>query len=234
MQKRTIVRKGSPGGALCLYCHFDRAMVEPLLPEGGDDAVVIERWGEGTATYAPLLESYGGYAAWVSAIASECEIEGFSRVCLVTWSAGSQVAKSVCLGDEWPEALLMMDGLYGDKPRGAHPGDGKVCFDESLQAVARYALAAAQGERTMALLCSRIPTSYASSRECCEAVRCWVEDTLGQPLVLDESADSALLGKPDQALTLGKLHVLGFPGTGPQEHVREGRLHEVCRRLWVG
>ena len=49
-----------------------------------------------------------------------------------------------------------------------------------------------------------------------------------------EGADPALLGAHDLALTLGKLHVLGFPGTGPQEHVREGRLHELCRRLWVG
>ncbi|MEO7330513.1 MAG: hypothetical protein ABI193_18200 [Minicystis sp.] len=233
MAKRTILRKGSPGGALFLYCHFDRAMVESTLFARRDDTVVIERWGEGTATYRPLLESYGGFSAWVEAIAEEAEIEGFSRVCLVTWSAGSQVAKSVCQGEAWPDAILMMDGLYGDKPPGARPGDGKVNFDESLQAIARYALSAAQGERTMALVHSRIPTSYASSCECVEAVRCWVEDTLGEPLAPDESADATRLGKYERAVAREGLHVVGFPGTGPLEHVREGRLHAACRDLWV-
>lgn len=233
MQKRIIVQKGGPSGTLFLYCHFDRPMVAPILALGSEDTVVLERWGEGTAVYRPLLESYGGLSAWVKAIADSCEIEGFARVCLVTWSAGSQVAKSVCMSEEWPDAILMMDGLYGDKPLRSRPGDGKVNFDEPLQAIARYALSAAQGERTMALVHSRIPTSYASSRECVEAVRCWVEDTLGEPLAPDESADAALLGKYERAVAREGLHVIGFPGTGPQEHVREGRLHAVCRDLWL-
>jgi hypothetical protein len=230
---RTIVAPGEDGGDLYLGCHLEVARVKAQLAGQTRDAVVVERWGEGTHAYKPVVEGYGGFARWVADIAAACEKEAFGRVCLTTWSAGSQVAKEVCKGDDWPDALVMLDGLYGDKPDGAAAGDGQVVMDEGLEAIARYAVSAANGERTLAIVHSRIPTPYGSSFECAQAVRCCVERQLGEPLAPDPSASRAALGSFTGAWSAGGFHLVEFPGTTGAEHTREGALFRACWRLWL-
>jgi hypothetical protein len=232
-RRRTIIQKGEESSDLFIYCHMDPAKVAARVKGRVRGAVVVERWGEGTRTYRPLLDIYGGFAAWVTQLAVDCEKDGFDHVCLTTWSAGSQVAKEVCKGDAVPDAILMLDGLYGDKPPGSAPGDGAVILDEGLAAIARYATAAARGERIMGILHSQIPTSYASSRECAAAVRREVEEALGAPLPTDPTADRASLGVFTEAVSVGDLHIVGFPGKTGAEHTREGELYDTCWRLWL-
>jgi hypothetical protein len=234
MSRRTIVQKGEEGSDLFIYCHIDPALVRARVSGRVRDAVVVERWGEGTRTYRPLLETYGGFAAWVAELGAACgKKDGFSRVCLTTWSAGSQVAKEVCKGNDWPDAILMLDGLYGDKPPGSKSSDGNVVFDEGLAAIARYATAAACGQYTMGILHSEIGTPYASSRECAAAVRQKVEEAIGAPLEPDPTVTAETLGAFTEAVSAGNLHIVGFPGVGPAEHVREGQLYDACWRLWL-
>lgn len=231
-RKRTIVQKGESSD-LFIYCHIDPAKVAARVKGRVQGAVVVERWGEGTRSYRPLLDAYGGFAAWVTELATLCEKDGFDHVCLTTWSAGSQVAKDVCKGDALPDAILMLDGLYGDKPPGSSPGDGAVILDEGLAAIARYATAAARCERIMGIVHSEIPTPYASSGECSAAVRREVETALGAPLPADPTADRAALGVFTEAVSVGDLHIVGFPGKGGAEHTREGELYDTCWRLWL-
>jgi hypothetical protein len=232
-RRRTIVQKGEEGGALFIYCHIDPAKVAARVRGRVRGAVVVERWGEGTRTYRPLLETYGGFDAWVAALAAECEKDGFGHVCLTTWSAGSQVAKEVCKGSAYPDAIVMLDGLYGDKPPGSSSGDGRVILDEGLSAISKYALSAARGERIMGILHSQIPTPYASSRECAAAVRREVEEALGAPLPVDPTVDRASFGAFTEAVSVGGLHIVGFPGASGAEHAREGALYDTCWRLWL-
>lgn len=85
MNRRTIVHRGEPGAGLFIYCHFDPAVVRAAVAGRRRDTVVVERWGEGTSTYRPLVESYGGYEAWVAELSSACKQgDGFPRVCLTT------------------------------------------------------------------------------------------------------------------------------------------------------
>jgi hypothetical protein len=234
MRRRTIVQKGEEGADLFLYCHIDPAKVAARAKGLARGAMVVERWGEGTRAYRPLLEVYGGFAAWVASVAVECEKDSFGHIALTTFSAGSQVAKEVCKGDAWPDAIVMLDGLYGDKPPGSRPGDGKVVLDEGLSAIATYATAAARGERIMVILHSAIPTPYASSSECAAAVQQKVEEALGgAPLSPDPTASPEALGAFTEAVSAGGLHIVGFPGTSGAEHTREGELYEACFRLWL-
>jgi hypothetical protein len=232
MPKRTILQKGGPAAGLHLLCHVDpRAFAH--LGRVPDDAVAVERWGEGTRVYRPACDHYGGFASWVSAIATECDREGFSRVTLTTFSAGSQVAKEVCKGSDLPDAIVMLDGLYADKPRGARQDDGQVLFDEGLEAIAEYAIAAARGERTLAILHSRIVTSYASSGECARAIRGRVEEAMGAPLEPDPRALEEELGAFNSAVAMGGLHIVEFPGKDTAEHAREGQLYGAAWRCFL-
>lgn len=232
MRRRTIVQRGDAGENLFIYCHTDAKLVKSRVTGRISDAVAVEHWGAGASAYRPLLEAYGGFDAWIAAIARECGKDGFRRVCLTTWSAGSQVAKEVCKGGSLPDAIVMLDGLYASKPAGARPGDGQVAVDEGLRAIARYAADAARGERIMAILHSEIPTSYASSAECAAAVRRMVEAEVG-PLGLDPDVSAEEVGAFTGAVGAGGLHILGFPGTGAAEHVREGQLYDTCWRLFL-
>lgn len=231
MQKQTILQKGGPD--LFVFCHPEPGMTAARARQVTSGAVVLERWGEGTRSYRPLVESYGGYEAWIAGIAAACEVPRFEHVTLITWSAGSQVAKDVCRGEAWPEAIVMLDGLYGDKPKGARLGDGKVILDEGLEAIASYGAAAARGERVMVITCSRIPTPYASSLECSRAVEQRVADEVGAPLADDGTADPKKLGAYARAVSAGDLHMVEFRGANGAEHFRQGQLHAAVWRLWL-
>lgn len=226
--KRTIVNEGEPGGCLQLLCHFRPNEVKARIA-GSADRVVVERWGEGTSTYKPLVSTYGGFASWVSQVTSEPP----ARVILMTFSAGSQVAKEVCKGEELPDAIVMLDGLYGDKPKGSKSNDGAVIMDEGLTAIGRYAVSAARGERTLVITCSTIVTPYASSRECARAIERVVVEELGEPLAEDTTPDLSKLGRVTRAVSQGGFHLIELPGATGAEHERQGALHQVCRKVFL-
>ncbi len=235
--KRTVVQPGEgPTSDLVVYCHIAPALIGPRVREVTKDAVVTELWGAGTSAYKALLPAYGGtwgsYRAGVSAKLGK----PLGRSCLTTWSAGSQVAKDVCAaGGLLPDALVMLDGLYAGKPAGAKPGDGKVAADPGLLALCAYALRAARGECVMVVLHSEISTPYASSAECARFLRAYVEAELGVAMTPDATLTAEDLDRHafSEALVLGDLHVVAFPGVGAAEHVREAHLYDECWRRWV-
>lgn len=244
MSKRTIIQPGTSDPAdLFLYVHIDPAYVRDEAGHATRDAVVTELWGPTTSAYGSLLDAYGGFRAWVQSIETKLS-KRFVRTCLTTWSAGSQVAKDVCRRAQlWdardvpvgfdhallPDAIVMLDGLYAPKPVGSKPGDGKVIFDPGLGAIAHYACLAAKGEKILVILHSRIPTAYGSSAECAAELRRYVEGHVGEPFETIEADD---LGPFESAVRLRNLIVIGFPGTGAAEHVREAHLFdEVWQRF---
>ena len=243
MSPRTVLQPGVGDPCnLFVYVHLAApADVRQHVAETTSAAVVFELWGNGTSAYKPMLPAYGGsWPAMVKGIGDKIQ-KRFAKTCLTTWSAGSQAVKDVLVaakGDltKAPDAIVMMDGLYGAKPPGSKPGDGKVAPEPGLTALAAYAAAAARGEGPICVIFhSNIYTDYASSKECAEAVQKLVEETVGAPMVADTSLTPAMLDKHafKEALVIGNFHLVEFAGRDAQEHMIQAHLYDEVWKLWV-
>jgi hypothetical protein len=233
--RQRVVQPGDPGADLFLWVHMDAEVIRERVAAITSDAVATELWGEGTDAYRALLPSYQGLDGWVRGLAIRAGRSGFRRTCLTTWSAGSQVIKDVCQGASWPDAIVSLDGLYGQKPPGARPGDGQVLWDEGLDGVTRYALAAARGERILVLLHSSIETPYASSREVAEEIRRRVEGALGVCMgAIGDLAPGHLGGHEfEAARSLGQLYIVSFAGKDEAEHLAQAQLYDEAWLRWI-
>jgi hypothetical protein len=228
--RRVILQPGRPDCDLVVYAHIDPNAIRDTVAAATTDAAVVEFWGEGTSAYRQVLAAHGG--TWGGYLGSlEAKLgKTFRRTCLTTWSAGSQVAKDAAASPTTPDAIVMLDGLYGSKPPGAQPGDGKVVMDAGLAALAAYAVEAARGRKTLVILHSRIRTPYGSSKECAEAIQAAVERELRGPL--PERA-TAFGRTPVQALSIGNLHILEYAGADAKEHIEQAHLYDEAWREWV-
>lgn len=233
MEKQTVLQCGGLAPDLFIYIHIDGSYIKKRVSEITSDAVVTEYWGAGTSAYKPLLASYGGLSKWKSSIAEHCGHRSFSHTCLTMWSAGGQVAKDICKSDEWPDAMVLLDCIYGTKVPNAKPGDGQVLFDDGLEAIAKYALSAANGDHTLVVVYSNISTPYGSTKECCTAIRSWVEKKLGYELVKDSVI---IFDKEHQTKNYwyyGNLHIIEFAGTDAKEHILDAHLYDEIWRKWI-
>lgn len=240
MEKRTILQPGASCSDLIVYAHIDGDILRPVVPAVTGDAFMTIFAGAGTSTYRGIVEKAGGWRGFV-ADAEEQLGHSVTRTCLITWSAGSQVALEACASEDPPDAVVMLDGLYAGKPKGAKVGDGLVVPSPGLEAVVAYALRAARRERTgrgveraMVIFHSRIATTYASSKECAEYVQARVEAELG-PMAPATDVSPAMLDGHFfvEALALGNLRIVEFAGATAGEHVREAHLWDEAATLWV-
>jgi hypothetical protein len=234
MPKQVVVQKGT-GRDLFVYFNIEPAYIADEAKVATSDTVVGELWGAGTTVYRSVIAGYGGWKKYVAGIATKVGVDGFGHVCLTTWSAGSEILKMVCRGADLPDAIVSLDGIYGHKPPNAKPGDGNVLFDAELEGIARYALAAARGEKVFVLLHSSIGTPYGSSGEVAHLIRAFVERELGKPMELDRSLNGETWAGPDlaDALVLGNFHMLEFVGADAKEHVKEAHLFDEVWRRWI-
>lgn len=234
MGKQEIVQKGS-GKDLFAYFHIEPTYIRDQARAATNDTVVAELWGLGTSAYKAVMAGYGGWKKYCASIAQRVGVAAFEHTCLTTWSAGSQILKTVCRGKDIPDAIVSLDGLYGTKPPGSRPGDGAVIFDSEIEAVARYALAAARGEKVFVLLHSSISTPYGSSGEVADLIRHFVETEIGQEMAEDTSLSPADLDNHTfkTALAIGNFHWIEFDGRDAKEHVREGHLFDEVWRKWI-
>jgi hypothetical protein len=147
------------------------------------------------------------------------------RLALVSWSAG-YAAIALVLGNEHYYALtdtvVIIDGLHanliGGKPD-----------ERPLQIFERFARNAAEGEKTMVVVHSSIvPPNYASTTQMaallCASVpveRVEVERTNASGMVEWYHADK------------GGLHVRGFRGDGPKDHMDQVHLLDDLIRAYV-
>jgi len=232
--RQTIIQRGT-GEDVFVYMHIEGAYIAEQAKKATKDTVVSELWGAGTSVYKTVIAGYGGWQKYMDTIAGLAGRRSFEHECLTTWSAGSEVLKTVCRGARQPHAIVSLDGLYGTKPPGSKPGDGNVLFDAGIEAVANYAVAAARGDRIFVLLHSSISTPYGSSGEVAARIRRHVEETLGRPMENDSSITAAELDQHQfsEALVLGNFHLLEFPGRDAKEHVREAHLFDEVWRRWI-
>ncbi len=228
---QTIVQSGRVGGDLIVYAHIAPSLIARDVPASTLDTFVVELCGEGTSAYRHMIGA--GWEAYVAQIAERVG-HGFERTVLITWSAGSQVAKEAAMSEHPPDAIVMLDGLYANKPAGARPGDGLVSPDVGLLALVRYGTRAARGEGpTLVILHSAIPTPYASSSECAAFLRAEIEHAIGDSFG-EMARPSALASHPPHVVAQhGQCVILSFDGANGAEHVAEAHLWDEVCALWV-
>jgi hypothetical protein len=246
--KTTILQHGSSCSDLIVYAHIDGSILKPAIPAVTPDAFISLFAGAGTSAYRGAVSGVGGWPAFVAQLA---EPLGYTprRTALITWSAGSQVAMEACAGPDVPDAVVMLDGLYGGKPKGSKMGDGQVLPSPGLDAVTVCATAAArreknvrtvdgvalETERVFVIFHSRIPTPYASSKECAEYVQRRVEEAVGEKMHRAIDVDPSLLDGHFfvEAWALGNLRIVEFLGANAGEHIREAHLWDEAVKLFV-
>lgn len=236
--KETILQAGNNCSDLIVYAHIDGSILRPVVPTVTSDAFVTLFAGTGTAAYKGAIGSWRGF---VSKLEGEIG-HPVNRTALITWSAGSQVAMEACADADPPDAVVMLDGLYAGKPRGAAMGDGQVVDNAGLDAVVKCAVSAARGEkssrgasRVFVIFHSRIPTPYASSKECAEYVQMRVETAVGAKMTAASDVRPELLDGHFfvEALALGNLRIVEFAGANAGEHIKEAHLWDEAAKLWI-
>lgn len=236
MAKQNIIQRGT-GDDLFAYFHIEGSYIRDQAKSATTDTVVSELWGAGTSAYRGVIAGYGGWVKYCADLAKAVGKSRFEHTCVTTWSAGSEVLRTICRGPRsaWPDAIVSCDGIYGSKPPGSKAGDGNVLFDAGLEAIAEFAVAAARGERVFVLLHSAIATPYGSSGECAARIRRAVEEAVGEEMVEDTSVSKADLDghQFSESLALGGFHLLEFPGRDGKEHVREAHLFNEVWQRWI-
>lgn len=241
MKQRTILQPGTSCSDLIVYSHIDGSILRPVVPTVTQDTFVTLFFGAGTSAYKGSIAKFGGWRGFVADIEREVG-HPLNRTALVTWSAGSQSAMEACAATDPPDVVVMLDGLYGGKPKGSKMGDGQVLTSPGLDAVTAFATSAARREktprgveRTMVIFHSRIPTTYASSKECAEHVQARVEQALGAKMTPATDVDPVMLDGHFfvEALAIGNLRIVEFGGANAGEHIREAHLWDEALKLWT-
>lgn len=239
--KITTIQRGASCSDLIVYAHIDGSILRPVVPVVTSDAFMTVFAGAGTSAYRGIVNGADGWRGFVAA-AEDALGHSVTRTCLITWSAGSQVALEACASVDPPDAVVMLDGLYASKPKGSRVGDGQVVPSKDLEAVVDFAVRAARREKTargvervMVVFHSRIATNYASSKECAEYVQARVEAALGERMQPATDVDATMLDGHffAEALALGNLRVVEFAGAGAGEHIREAHLWDEASKIWV-
>lgn len=215
----TVVQRGL-GPTTDLFAWVMGDIDEELRAGAPADTILKLYNGAGTSSYEvmPALASL------------EAVVPGpHKTLTLMGWSAGGRgvqrmLDEALYRGGRVPDAVLVADGLYA--PLVAGKADKR-----SLRSIIDYATRAALGKAVCVLWHSAIPTPYASSRQCVDAVLEEVERNVGAKL--EQWSHPKLDGRfVKEALRRQGLHVIRYAGNGKAEHVAEARMvDEVMRAL---
>ena len=157
------------------------------------------------------------------------------HVALASWSAGYAAVARI-LRDERAyaqvDAVVLLDSLHAPyrAPNPHTPAQGKERVDlRRLAPVVRFARDAAAGHKVMVVTHSSIvPPDYASTTEATEAML----DAIGVPTeAADETGARGM--RLDARADAGGLHVRGFRGRGPHDHIAHLHLIGRALRTWV-
>jgi hypothetical protein len=205
---------------LLVHFHGTAANQEKNVDEAELPAVVVSvNGGTGSSPYAQMVSPPGAFDAIVSHArralvkARGREDVEVGRIALSSWSAGGAAIR--LLIDREPErfdAIVVADGLFSTfaDPKTRSPAP------TPLAPFVRFARRASAGDALFVLTHTDIDTSdYPSTAECAHALLAELGIAKGAP-----APDTAPLGgEPTYAASRGGLHVRGFSGKGPDDHV---------------
>lgn len=217
---------------LDLMIHFHGApeRVEPAFARTSlDAALLIVNLGAGSGRYESTFAQAGTFGRWLDGmeklIAKECGERALGRVALSSWSAGYGAIYRI-LGHQDDaarvDAVLLADGLHA----GYEPGDRSRVNVAQMAPFARFAERAALGEVRLAISHSNIrPPNYASAGDTAAHL---LQTVSLERTVVDETGPRSL--RLTSRAERGGLQVLGFTGTGPDEHC--DHLYALDQLTW--
>ncbi len=151
------------------------------------------------------------------------------RIALSSWSAGGAAVKNVLARDaDRIDAVILADGLFS-----SWEDDAKTSVKrEPLRPFVDFGSRAMRGEKLLVITHTAIPTDYPNVEDCTRTVLGELEIEPGPALPATQPAG----GQPTYAVDRGSLHVRGYDGKGPEDHVAQIRslddAYAELRRRW--
>jgi len=225
----------SDDGGVDVIVHFNAAMLagRSWQKSHANAVVVSAAFGAfGSGPYQEAMADPGRFgrmlAEVVGTLAAQRKHPGLHvrRLGVVAWSAGFGAVGRILAVPKYfaqVDSLILLDALqagYKDPTRGAHQGVENVSLT-GLEPYIRFAREAQAGKKQLVLThTSIIPPEYASTTEAALAIVGAVKATKHEST--GQNADGMLRA---YRVDDGELHVHGFHGGGPADHMRH--LHTV-------
>jgi hypothetical protein len=249
-------------GGFDFVVHFHAAhMVEAAWRRTAVPAVVASMaFGIGSGAYYRAFEDPARFGAILSEVGGRVSRAVgrrayVRRVALVAWSAGYGAVDRILSAKRYDrviDAVVLLDGMHAGYKRAAVAKAGDVVMGLGSDAVdtgmlaafAGYARAAMAGDKLFVFTHSSIrPQGYASTSECAGALGAM----LGLEFATHARADASPLpwparggdgvaeafGAPLREVDAGELHIRGFVGGGPADHLAHLPLVEVAVREFL-
>jgi hypothetical protein len=223
---------------LILFGHGNPEVVREAVAAARVNALVhVTNLGTGSLLYQTHFSNPGAFDALVKEIEAKCsekvgDAVKVRHIALASWSAGYGMTLAILnhkpLFDR-VDAVLVLDGIHA----GYNP-DGSGAVDANgIAPFVRFAAEAAAGRKLMVITHSAITThGYASSTETANAIlaanrveRTEVDASTSPPPVKLAAAlaafpiDGRRWLKAKTAAHAGELHVYGYGGIGPEDHI---------------
>lgn len=137
------------------------------------------------------------------------------------------MARDVCNDADWPDAIVIVDGLYGHRKASSRPDTIAEDPKPRIQGLIDYGTVAAQGNRILTILHSEthVPYTLTSSKEYTQYVQKQIENNLGIPLLKVPGAF--------ETRKLDRLHIVEFEGIPLYAPITKELLFVEKWREWI-
>lgn len=167
----------APSGEVPLFVHFQGGVpiaIRNFHAMGADGVLIASTLSGLSSVFRKPYEDPGRFRALLSsgeaALAARCgRSVRFAPITLTFFSAGYGAVREILKHDDLVArigTLISADSIYAD----VVSEDVRVPLVDQMLPFARFAQAAARGEKSFVLACSSIRTPYASTRETAEAL----------------------------------------------------------------
>ncbi len=230
------------GGVRVVFHFHAGEMSESQLKEGAPGTVFVAcGFGVGTAPYAEAFASPERFGQLERLLIRNLEADAgrkglaLKHLALVSWSAGfAAIARILSVPRYYAatDSVILLDSLHarytGPGKHGASEGADHV-DTAAIGIFVRFAHDAVSGAKSMVITHSSvIPPDYASSTEATTALL----REVNVPQVAETTGDArvaALVVRADR----GGLHVRGYGGARPRDHIGHLYLVGEALRTWV-
>ncbi|MCS7033360.1 MAG: hypothetical protein NZ561_05110, partial [Phycisphaerae bacterium] len=223
-------------GSVRLTVHFHTApwfVIEEHLRRGLSEPLAIFALGEGSNTYRLPFEDpdrFDRILRQIERSLGPCSLgqpPRVNQVDITSFSAGYGAVRELVKQPRYVQLIrriILADSLYaGWDPASTQPGATSRPAAENIDPWRGFVELAARGEKTFVLTHSMVPTRYASTHACAQALI----EMIDAPVVEVRRGEIPATLDPDYPLLyradLGRFHVWGYDGTDAGAHMTHAR-----------
>jgi hypothetical protein len=230
-------------GKVDLAMHFHAAVwfaIDEHLRRSLNGPLLAAYLGEGSVIYGKPFKDPERLARLLALVEAELSKRGAAahvdRLGISSFSAGYGAVREIIQVDKYLamiHRIVLCDSLYaGWDPATTAPGATSRPALENMQPFEKYVRMAANGEKTLVLVHSFVPTPYANTA----ATAKWVAELVDAPRTEIAPGSSPASSDKDFPLQyradLGYLHLWGYGGEDAQAHMTHARhLADVWKAL---